>query len=202
MTQKKPQHLTLSKSQQAMLPSAWFLTDDNRLHKPEDFIPSLPGDCGVILRDYGLEADIRQRRAETLAALCQQQKRPLLIAGDPDLAKSIGANGVHLSEKILYRFDLEQLPSDWIITSSCHGLASLSYLTHPRLSALLVSPVFPTKSHENAPTLGVSGLENIARQTTKPLYALGGVDRNNYKELSHIPNLKGYAAISDFLENE
>ncbi len=196
---EKYNHSQLNKNQQAALPSAWFLTDDNRINKPEDIIKTLPRDCGVIMRDYRLDPIQRRNRAETIASQCQQDKRPFLIAGDPDLAKAVAANGVHLSEKILYRFDLDDMPDYWMITASCHGLSSLSHLNHPRLSALFVSPIFPTKSHIGETTLGLAGLEDIARASHKPIYALGGVTRENFKQLNHIPQVKGYAAISDFL---
>ena len=72
----------------------------------------------------------------------------------------------------------------------------MSYLTNRRRT---ISPIFPTESHLNEPTLGTIRFQNLANSSSVPIYALGGVNNENAIQLINSPaiGLAGISAVSN-----
>lgn len=174
------------------------MTDRHRLPNWEEVLTALPQGTGVILRDY--DAPNRQKMAEHAATICAEQGLILSIAGDPNLAIALNA-GLHMPEKqapSLYRH-LSRLPAAAPVTLSVHGARGLSVAGRMRVDAVLISPVFSTKSHPDAPALGPTRFAALAQNSPCPVYALGGMSETRLKRLGMIPtNIIGYAAIESF----
>lgn len=58
---------------------------------------------------------------------------------------------------------------------------------------VFVSPVFPTRSHPGAPSLGPAKAARIARAVGLPMIALGGMDARRFRRLRG--RFQGWAAI-------
>lgn len=179
------------------LPPSIFMTDQDRHPDPQQIIKNLAPETGVIFRHY--KAPDRAGLAQKIAQLCKQKKLPFLIAGDIALAKEVGANGVHFP-RWAFSGDqvLPELDPDWIVIASAHNIQAIRRAEKLGADALLLAPVFPTKSHPERMTLGISGFTKLAAATNLPVYALGGISRENLKELPALKNLAGYAGISIF----
>jgi thiamine monophosphate synthase len=67
-----------------------------------------------------------------------------------------------------------------------------------RIDAALVSPVFSTKSHLMPHPLGISKFQTMAKASSIPVYALGGINNNNATRLINSPaiGIAGISAIS------
>jgi thiamine-phosphate pyrophosphorylase len=115
-----------------------------------------------------------------------------LIAGDPALARAIGANGLHLPEaRAREAAHWRAKNPGWLITASAHSLRAA--LSAQAADAVLLSPVFATDSHKSAPPLSAARARAIARGVPVPVFALGGVTAQNSVLLS---GFSGIAAIS------
>ena len=64
---------------------------------------------------------------------------------------------------------------------------ALAAAAHGGANAALLSPVFATKSHPGAESLGVAGANALATAAALPVYALGGIN------LQSAPGLSGTA---------
>jgi thiamine-phosphate pyrophosphorylase len=80
-------------------PSLFFVTDPERTPDPVEVAKRLPRGAAVIYRHFG--AEDRARVARRLAAATRSRGLILLIAADPDLARKVGADGVHWPESLL-----------------------------------------------------------------------------------------------------
>ena len=60
------------------------------------------------------------------------------------------------------------------------------------IDAVLLSPVFPSKSHPNSKNLGINKFVKIIKKTKLPIYALGGINIKNVKSLVET-DIIGYA---------
>jgi thiamine-phosphate pyrophosphorylase len=167
-----------------------LMTDDLRLPNPLPAVRALPPGSLIIVRARD------QKRRASLA----MQLRPvawargliLLIADDPELARAIGANGLHLPEgRARQAAHWRAKNPAWLITVSAHSLRAALRATHA--DAVLLSPVFATGSHEDAPPLSPARASAIARSVPMPVFALGGVTAQNSVLLS---GFSGIAAIS------
>ncbi|HEY8950578.1 MAG TPA: thiamine phosphate synthase [Rhizomicrobium sp.] len=172
------------------LPALVLMTDDERLADPAAAARALPSGSMVVLRSR--QDSRRAELAPELRAITRAGGGKLLIANDAGLAARVGADGLHLSEVRALEAShwREQHPS-WIITAAAHSPAA----THvPAVDAVFVGPVFETPSHPGAAALGAAQLDLIARQSSAPVYALGGITADNAHQISDA-KLIGLAAI-------
>jgi len=176
------------------VPWLYFFTDPVRTPDLVAIARTLPAETAVIYRHFG--APERTRVARQLAAVCRSRRLALLIAADPDLAEGVGAAGVHWPERKLPprndgRFRL--------VTASAHSCAAVARAETWRANACILGPVFKTRSESGNATLGVFRASQIARSTTIPVIALGGVSLNSARKLSG-RGFAGVAAIDAFLD--
>ena len=136
----------LKRRARSPLPAIWLMSDAKRLPDPETAMRALPRGSALILRHT--DAGHLGRLARRLAPICLQRGVVLLIAGDWRLAASVGAAGVHLSEQAAHR-GLAPGGRLWarrrIVTAAAHGARGLR--AGKSTSAVLLAPVFATKSH-------------------------------------------------------
>ena len=174
-----------------------FMTDRRRIPNPLPVIRVLPPGAAVILRDY----DMRNRKAfaAQLKSVCAARRQLLLIGADMSLARLVQADGVHWpSWGPSWAADQARPGLNFIISAACHNAADLARAHQLGADIALLSPVFPTKSHPDAPALGPDRFSEIAAAAPLPVLALGGVDEANAKDLAG-PNVAGLAAISAFV---
>ncbi len=167
-----------------------FLTDADRSANPELVARALPRGSAIIFRDYG--APGRETAARRLLSICRRRGVLLIIGADADLAVRIGAHGVHYPSWSRARPD-----PGMIISAACHDAAELTRAGSAGADAALLSPVFPTRSHPGAPTLGPDRFKRLAAAARLPVIALGGVDETNAMRLAG-RGVAGLAAVSAF----
>ncbi|HXV74357.1 MAG TPA: thiamine phosphate synthase [Sphingomonadales bacterium] len=178
------------------LPSALFLTDAGRIPDPLAVIETLPEGSGVIVRDY--RAAEREGLARTLLAACRARGLFCLVGADWRLALALGADGVHLPRWAQASPLLMPRPRRFLVTAAVHSRPELTRAEALKPDALLISPVFPTKGIAEGETLGLNGFLKLARAAQAPCYALGGLTRENARQLPAHPRFLGVAGISIF----
>lgn len=75
--------------------------------------------------------------------------------------------------------------------ATAHSLAEIGAAVRARASAILLSPVFPTRSHPGARVLGPVRFLLLARRSPVPVIALGGMTK---RRAARLP-VWGWAAI-------
>lgn len=184
-----------------------FMTDEARVGPSQDIIKHLPAGTVVIFRDY--DALDRAALATDVQQACRQSKCPFFIAGDLDLAKALGADGIHLPEWMLATMAPDDLKG-LRVTAACHSPQSLLAAHNLDVDMMLISPIFQTDSHPNAKTLGIAGFINMIRASTIPMTglngkiaALGGINPQTAKQLQNLTalgvTLGAVAAISGLI---
>lgn len=154
-----------------------MMTDPKRLPNPLDAARRLPRGGAIIYRHFGTPD--RLQTAWALRQITFERGQQLLIGADTDLAKAVGADGVHfkrdaaLAEPSLWR---KRCP-DWIISMA--GIKDGSYGGNLSvLDGLLVSAIFPSESPSAGPAIGADRLKIICENLNVPVFALGGVNRD------------------------
>ncbi|WP_082554612.1 MULTISPECIES: thiamine phosphate synthase [unclassified Caulobacter] len=156
------------------LPNLLFFTDPERTPDPERAAERLPIGAAVVFRAFGApDAAARGRR---LRQITRRRGLTLLVGADAALALEIEADGLHLPERLAAQApDLRVAHPDWLITLAAHDLAAALAGAATGADALVVSPVFPSRSPSAGAPLGVDGLKQIVEAVEAPVYALGGV---------------------------
>lgn len=178
------------------LPNLWLVTDPDRTPDPVAAAARLPRGAGIIYRHFG--APNRLKTAEALAALAKRRGLTLLIGADPALAARVGAAGVHLPERLAWRArPIKRRRPRWLVTVAAHDDRAIA--SAQGADALLLAPVFPSRSPSAARPLGVLRARALARASGRPVIALGGVNaRTAARLLGH--GFAGLAAV-DGLRN-
>lgn len=187
--------------ERGLLPAGIFMTDYHAVPAPEQVITQLPKGFAVIFRDY--HHPEREILARSLRQLCHQREVLFLVAGDAALAEKLGADGVHLPEYQMAQAErIRDNQLDWLITVACHDSAAVQKAAGLDIDAGLIAPVFVTDSHPEThsgaqTTLGLSGVRAMVRAADLPLYALGGITKDNARQLMGT-GVAGIAAIRGF----
>jgi thiamine-phosphate pyrophosphorylase len=179
------------------LPALILMTDRERLPDPLEAARALPRGSAIIVRhtDPRARADLAQR----LRRMARSRGLLLLIAGDPHLARAVGADGLHLPEARAWEAaHWRAMRPIWLITAAAHSLRSLSIATRAGADAALLAPVFATASHPDREPLGPVRANLIALHAPLPVYALGGINALTIRTLRG-STFAGIAAIEALL---
>jgi thiamine-phosphate pyrophosphorylase len=172
------------------LPALLFFTDPIRTPDPEAIVRRLPRGAAVVFRPFG--ASDAEARAFGLKAIARARGLKLLIGQDSNLAARVGADGVHLPERLVHSAQaLRRARPDWIVTSAAHSLRAARA---SQADAVVISPAFPSASPSAGPPLGPIRLASLVRAASRPAYALGGIDDQTARRLLGA-GLVGLAAV-------
>ena len=150
------------------LPRLWLMTDERLGEGLFGAIARLPAGAGIVFRHYSLdEAERRLLFGRVRAA----HPGLLLLAAPAEVAAMWGADGSHGRHQ-------------GAVTASAHDLAELRLAEAAGVQLVFLSPVYATRSHPEAETLGPGGFAALVAETALPAVALGGMNAQRAKGLS------------------
>lgn len=153
------------------LPELWLLSDARNDAMLEDALRRLPRGSGFVFRHYHLPAGERQARFAQLARLARACGHLTILSGDPATASRWGADGT---------YGPVRTPVPGLIhLATAHDMAEIAAANRTQADALLLSPVFPTRSHPGGGVLGPIRFRLLAARAQMPVIALGGMTRRN-----------------------
>ena len=128
----------------------------------------------IQLRDKTLAPAQRLRLARGVMALASDYADAcVLVNDDEDLARAVGAHGLHLSSGRLST--MTQRPSFEWVAASCHHAADLAQAASLGADFALLSPVLPTASHPESSGIGWDEFARLIESAPLPVFALGGM---------------------------
>jgi thiamine-phosphate pyrophosphorylase len=167
------------------LPRLWLMTDERLGERLWPALAALPRGSGVVFRDYATPPTERFARFARVLAAARRRRLVLVRAGDTPMR---GEMGVHNGRGRGLR------------TASAHDRAEIVAARRAGADLVFVSPVFPTRSHPGARTLGPVRLGLMMRGARMPVVALGGMTAARMRRVGKL-GLHGWAAI-DGLDSE
>lgn len=182
------------------LPDRYAITGD--CEDIQDFERRLDNALAQGLRMVQLrvrETDDDRYRALAQLALdrCRAQDAKLLLNADPELARALGADGVHLSAGRLMAARERPLPRPLWVGASCHDENELRHAAAIGADFAVLSPILPTASHPGAPTLGWPRTQALLDGAALPVYVLGGVGPDDLPQAWAV-GAQGVAAVRAF----
>ena len=165
------------------LPAIWLVSDERGDALLEAALKRLPRGSGLIFRHYHLPEAQRRARFAALARLARAKGHIVALAGSRTEARRWGA-------------DLAYGPGGHLVP--VHSLREIGRAS--RAVALLLSPVFPTRSHPGTVTLGPLRFRLLAAHAAAPVIALGGMNPRAAKRLGW-PCWAGIDAFIDLQPN-
>jgi thiamine-phosphate pyrophosphorylase len=150
------------------LPGLWLVTDARNDAALGPAIAKLPRGSGVIFRHYHLAPAERTARLAQVRRWCRRFGHRLEVAGE-----GYGPPAPHRR------------------LATAHSLHEIGRINRFGAEAVLLSPVFATRSHPDARPLGAVRSLLLARWSKAPVIALGGMTRARARHLRAL----GWAAI-------
>lgn len=153
---------------------------------------ALAGGCRWIqLRMKGADSQLFEATAREVGALCQEYGATFIIDDEVELAKRVGADGVHLGKEDMPVAEARAiLGSEAIIGATVNSAEDILGHVHGTMPDYFgCGPFrFTTTKRRLAPTLGLDGYRAIMRQMHEahisiPLVAIGGIAREDITPL-------------------
>ena len=89
------------------------------------------------------------------------------------------SDGLHLTSKELVSFDVDDFPSDLLVSASTHNQKELDMAEERHVDFAVLSPVNETKSHPNSIPLGWKKFHQLTEHVSIPVFALGGMTQQD-----------------------
>jgi len=127
----------------------------------------------VQVRDHGLAGTAREDFARAVIARAHAVGARVLLNGELESARRLGADGVHLTSRRL--MECATRPEGMLLGASCHTGDELAQAMRLGCDLAVLGPVAPTRSHPDALPLGWTGFARLAQGASLPVYAIGGL---------------------------
>ncbi|MEO1046136.1 MAG: thiamine phosphate synthase [Pseudomonadota bacterium] len=178
------------------LPWLWLFTDARAQARLDGAITALPPGSGIVFRHYHLPEAERRALFTNLMQRHAAADRIWLWSGNARTAQALDADGVYAPAHGPQAGPVALRRGLWL--AAVHDLAELAMAARRGADAVFISPVYPTRSHPGAATLGPMRFAAIARLARCPVYALGGVTHANHARLARFSS--GWGAIDGLSE--
>jgi thiamine-phosphate pyrophosphorylase len=170
-------------------PSTWLLTDERQGDAFWPALRRLPRGSGIIVRHYSLGARDRRRLLKRIRGIARARGLIMLLSGTAD--RAMQADSIYLGSPARKSIGLRT-------AMGVHDLKEIRQAERSGARLLMLSPLFPTRSHPSGRALGIPRFAALARATRLPVIALGGVDARHAPLLNRI-GAYGWAGIDAFI---
>jgi thiamine-phosphate pyrophosphorylase len=150
----------------------------------------------VQLREKNRSDEEILRQAQELLPVCRRHGVPLIINDRPDLAKQVGADGVHvgLSDMGIEKAR-EYLGAGYIIGGSAHNVEEALAAQKAGADYIGCGAVFGSATKTNVTQLPYAELKAICSAVSIPVVAIGGISLENVDQLAGT-GIDGVAVVS------
>lgn len=160
------------------LPLLWLLSDARNDAALERSLAALPAGSGFVFRHYHLGEEERRARFAALAAVARDHGHRVVLSDDTVRAQAWDADGLYgPPERIASAQGLA------LLIATAHDRTQIVAAVRSRAHAVMLSPVYATRSHPDGTALGPAKFYALARSSPIPVIALGGMDAERAREL-------------------
>ena len=139
-----------------------------------------------------------------LSGLCKNAGVKFIVNDDPDLAKKVGACGVHMGQGDIRQCPVSRartiLGKDKIIGISTHSYEEFKKANEEDVDYIAFGPIFKTKTKDYF--IGTGDIKKILKVNRKPVFFIGGINLSNVGSLikmgvKNIAIIRAIAGASD-----
>ncbi len=145
---------------------------------------ALDAGCALLqLRAKHLDDRAFVSLAIELRDACRRRGVGFVINDRADIAKIVGADGLHLGQDDLGVADARRVVGQMQIGVSTHDLGQAQRAERDGADLIAFGPVFATQSKKNPdPVVGLHTLAEVCRVVARPVVAIGGITPENAGE--------------------
>lgn len=151
----------------------------------------------VQFRAPELDADRFIRLGTEVVRICRQHGARVLINAEPAMARGLKPDGIHLRQDMLRTLESVDIDRSRLLGISCHSAEEIARALAFEPDYLTLGSVKSTASHPGGTNLGWEGFGELAATSGIPVYAIGGLGRDDL-ETARRHRGHGVAAIRAF----
>lgn len=150
----------------------------------------------VQLREKHLDTASFMKEAVEIKELCARYHVPFVINDNVEIAKEIGADGIHVGQDDMAAANARAiLGSDKIIGVSAHTVEEAVLAEKNGADYLGVGAAFQTGTKKDAGNISHETIKQICEAVNIPVIAIGGITQDNVMELAG-SGICGIAVVS------
>ncbi|MDR1906294.1 MAG: thiamine phosphate synthase [Clostridiales bacterium] len=174
------------------------LSESVFLKKIEDALAA--GITLMQLREKEKEGGAIFELAKKVNALCVKYGVPLIIDDRADIALAAGAAGVHVGQNDLPVYQARRLMgSDKIVGATAKTVEQALAAQRDGADYVGVGAIYPTTTKVKTVLTHVSVLKDICRAVDIPVFAIGGLNKDNLDPLKGV-NIAGIAVVTAIMK--
>ena len=136
------------------------------------------------LREKELGRRAVELAAHTARRLCDNYSALFIVNDDPELARAVDADGVHLGQTDTSPAAAREiLGADALIGLSTHTPEQIDAAAVEPVDYISVGPIWPTPTKEGRPATGLELIGYAATHSALPFFVIGGIDSGNAAEV-------------------
>ena len=150
------------------------------------------------IREKDLKEDDFEREAAELKTLCEKYRVPFVVNDNVQIALDIDADGVHVGQSDIRGRDIRSIIGpDKILGISAGTVEEALEAEKAGADYIGVGAVFGTSTKKDARNLTLEKLKEICTAVQIPAVAIGGINKNNIKELEGIAVISAIFGAED-----
>ncbi|WP_240504428.1 thiamine phosphate synthase [Tsuneonella mangrovi] len=164
-------------TRQTQLPDLWLLSDARNEDSLDRAIAALPPGSAFVYRHYHLDPATRRARWDALLPRLRAGGHLAILSGSDDEAQGWGADGSYGPPEAIG--EAPQL----LRIAAVHDAIEIAHANAAGADAVMLSPVFPTRTHPDREALGPERFHALSALAEMPVIALGGMDYERAREI-------------------
>ncbi|RZA12071.1 MAG: thiamine phosphate synthase [Lysobacteraceae bacterium] len=160
------------------LPAIWLLSDARNDAVLETLLRQSRQRIGFVFRHYHLAPDARRARYRQLKQIADRRGHLTILSGSAAMAERWRAHGYYAPAR-----RLTPKRTSLLAIATAHDIAEIAAANRAGADAVMLSPVFATRSHPGARGLGGLRFLLLARHAAMPVIALGGMNPERARRL-------------------
>lgn len=178
----------------AVTDQRWLKEDETLLDVVKDVLKN--GATFLQIREKDLKEEDFEAEAKKLQDICREYQVPYVVNDNVEIALHIDADGVHVGQSDIKGRDIRAMIGDDKILGISAGTVEEAIAAEKAGADYIgVGAVFGTSTKENARTMSVEYLKEIAGSVSIPVVAIGGISSENIMELAG-SSVDGVAVVS------
>lgn len=136
------------------------------------------------------------RLGRAIKGLCSGSGTKFIVNDDPELAREVDADGVHMGQEDIARYpvaDIRGLLGEKILGLSTHSLEDVRAANACDLDYVGYGPVFPTQTKDYS--VGIEEIESVLAVSRFPVFFIGGINIPNIRILKDM-GAENFAVIT------
>ena len=132
------------------------------------------------LRAKGRAADEVATLGRQLHPITRSRGVPLVINDEPDVARQVGAEGVHVGQDDLSVADARRAAGgECLVGKSTHSIEQALHAAEEGADYIGFGPLFATPTKPDYAPIGIDDIEEVHSRVAVPIFCIGGIKLQN-----------------------